>query len=152
MYLNAAQKQALMMLLACTQFLDRTIETDKLPKDVAAHIRRARTWARKASDAWLQQTDAPARRAIANMIHDLDIGVLVRADKERLQDFQQFLTHQEYAYRLAELAMEHQCKTCDGTPKAQCALYESLKHYDAPSWDERHPLCEYAGAGAIQEG
>lgn len=149
MYLNAAQKQSLVMLLACAQFLGRAVEqADKLPKDVASSMRRARTWAQKAADAWLEVADVSARRAVVNVIRDLDIGVLTRADKAQLRELQQYLGRQEYAFRLAELAMAQRCRGCDGTPRESCGLYEALRHYDVPPWDETQP-CEYAGVGKV---
>jgi hypothetical protein len=151
-YLNAAQKQSLVMLLACAQFLDRAVEksADKLPKDVASSMRKARTWAQKAADTWLDVADMAARRAVVNIIRDLDIGVLTRADKAQLRELRQYLGGQEYAFRLAEMAMVQRCRGCDGSPRDGCDLYESLKHFDVPPWDETHERCEYAGAGEIQ--
>ncbi|MCL6453569.1 MAG: DUF5651 domain-containing protein [Alicyclobacillus sp.] len=148
-YLNAAQKRALVTLMACVSFLEEIQNAVKLPKEVATNIKRGRTWAYKAATAWVDGIDAPTRRAVLNLAKDTEIGVVTRATRANTEAMERYVAGREYVEQMAELAMAHRCRECDGSIRDGCPLYESLKHYDIPPWDEEHPRCEYAGTGAV---
>lgn len=149
-YLNAAQKYSLTMMLACGQFLDQALEqAQKMPKDIAADLKRGRSWVWRAATEWLKRYDERTHRAVLNIIKDCEIGIIAKQDKRQLEHLERYIGGREYAERLAEAAMQATCRTCDGACKDSCPLYEAYKHFDIPAWDEAHPHCEYAGAGSV---
>lgn len=79
-YTNARQKEALVMFLACAQFLEQGIETgiQGAPKECLGDLKRARTYSWKGAVAWLKTLDEKAQRSILNMIKDTNIAIVAR--------------------------------------------------------------------------
>lgn len=151
-YLNAQQKEALTMFLACAQFLEDAVKTaNRVPTENLADLKRARTYAWKGATGWLKSLDEKTKKSILNIIKDVDIGIISRQQaQEWTKMTDTYIGGREYIYRYVENVLTTKCSKCDGSPGGECPIREAHKHFDIPAWDENHPRCEYAGAGVTE--
>lgn len=136
-------------MLACSQFLEQSLERGEgfIPANVAADLKRGRTFTKRAMDEWLSEIDTKTAKGVVNMIKDYEISIQTnrQAANDPGKKMQAALNSgMEYIERFAEQAMAGNCANCDGACRDECPLYEGFVHFGIPTYDENHVNCPYA--------
>lgn len=146
-YLNANQKHALAKVFACYIFLSEAAEKayKHMPKDVLTDLRHAKTRAYGAYDKWIRVIDDKSARGVVNVIRDMEIVIQTRKEASKeVKEMSAYISGKEYVERFAEITMDAKCKTCDGTIRDTCPLYEGYVHFQLEPYDPKHPNCPYS--------
>ena len=143
---NSADKQALTLFAAAAGFLDQSLDGIRhIPAKAKADMRRAKSFAWRAVGQALQPLDEKTKKQLLNIVKDTTIGVVSKRQANEWKDAtDMYVGGKEYVHRMAEITMEAKCRTCDGTCRNSCPLYESYVHFDVPTLDNQHPNCPYS--------
>jgi hypothetical protein len=163
-YFNAAEKQIFILASAAGTAIGTVLDNSgtRFPKQVAADLKRARTYLIKALQNWVEPVDERSREAMKRQAAGVNIGVISdiskRLEQERYVKYIRDVREKAYAdggrdyvYDLAEHTLAMVCGRCDGKPKHQgCPLYEAYRHFEIEFWNAHHPECEYSGTGELK--
>lgn len=162
-YLNAKAKQTFIQLSAAGTAIGSALDqvAGHMPKDVAADLKRSRSFLTRALTNWMAPMDDKTKQATMRQAAGVNIGVISDVTKKREQtDYLKYIRDirfeayqdggQDHIYDLCEHTMATVCRNCDGSCKAECPLYAAYQKFDIEFWNANHPACEYAGAGNVQ--